>query len=303
MVSLITRSEFVQQLESDEYTATLVDFLLGKNLSRNNYISTSNANEISKYAFYALQKDDQVLFLKLYDDIMRRKPKPESEWMHNDALLFALTLGVRKFNVNKDWLEEVLKIRLEHSQDDGKLVAQTYIDITKDNLKNTNNYQPLMIVMKYFLAIPFGDIEYVNLVYQELVQKIFPYSKVAFLNLICLKAMDAILLSKGLIDLKRQKIIDEFIVKFNYRITQIATLFWIIIFVLVLSSSILFLIFYLNIGSQQAEILNKILTSLPFLGFGGLNVPAFIYRKKIIDFFRKPFFKYYGYMLEENLQQ
>jgi hypothetical protein len=297
MVSLISRSELVAQLELDEYTKTLVDFLLGKNLSRNNDTPTNNANEISKIALYALQKNEQRLFSNLYEDVIRRKPKPESEWVHNDILLFALTLGARKFKLNKNWLEEVLKIRLEHSQNDSKLVAQTYIDITKDNLESTNNYQPLMIVMKYFLDIPLGDLDYTNSAYIKLTQQDFPYSKVTFLNLICLKALDVIILSKGLADLEHQKTVDKFIFQFEKRITQVATMFWLILVILVSSLSIRFLIFYISISPEEAEKINRILTILPFLGFGGLIIPAFGYKKKIIDFFKRPFFKYYGYML------
>lgn len=301
MVSLMERSEYIQQLESDEYTATLVDFLLGKNLSRCNYISTSNANEISKFVFYALQRNDQAFFLQLYDDIVQRKPKPESEWMHNDTLLFALILGVKKFKLNGNWLEEVLKIRINHSRDDGKLVAQTFIDISKDNLENNNNYRPLMIVMKYFLDLPLGDVEYVNSVYQDLVQKSFPYSKVAFLNLICLRALDTIILSKGLIDLKRQKAIDEFVVKFNHRVTQMATTLWVLLATLTLSASILLGSYYFYTSSQQVELINRILAILSFLGLGGsINTLIFVQRKKLIEFFKRPFLKYYGYKLEKT---
>ena len=291
------------QLELDEYTKTLVDFLLGKSLSRNNDIPTNNANEISNIAFYALQKNEQRLFSDLYEDVIRRKPKPESEWVHNDVLLFALTLGVRKFRLNKNWLEEVLKIRLEHSQDDSKLVAQTYIDITKENLESTNNYQPLMIVMKYFLDIPLGDLDYTNSAYIKLTQQDFPHSKVTFLNLICLKALDTIILSKGLVDLERQKIVDEFILQFKKRITQIATVFWLILVTLVSSLSIGFLIFYLSISPEQVEKIDRLLTILPFFGFSGLIIPTFVYKKKIIDIFKRPFFKYYGYKLKNEKEK
>jgi hypothetical protein len=300
MVSIITRSEFIRHFESDEYTTALVDFLLGKALSKNNNVSTSNANEISKQAFYALQNNDKALFSELYQEIARRKPNPESEWLHNDVLLFILTLGVKNFDLNKKWLDEVLNLRIEHSQDESKLITQTYIDILKGNLENNSNHQPLMIVLKYFLGFSLGDEDYVNSIYKELTQNLFPYSKAAFVNLINLKALDVIVLSKGLIDLDRQKDIEGFIVHFNNRITQFATAIWWAVIILIAVASIGFALFYLRSNSQQAEIIDRILTILPFFGIGSLFFPI-KYKKGMVNFFKKPFFWYYGYKVKQDI--
>jgi hypothetical protein len=300
MVSIISRSDFIRQFESDEYTTALVDFLLGKVLSKNEDVSTSNANEISKQAFYALQNNDKSLFSELYQEITRRKPKPESEWVYNDILLFAITLGIKKFNLDKQWLDEVLSIRIEHSHEESKLITQAYIDILTGNLENTNNHQPLIIVLKYFLGFSIGNEDDVNSIYQELTQNIFPYSNAAFVNLINLKAYDVILLSKGLIDLDRQRDVEDFLLYFNKRVTQFATFIWLILVTLVASLSIVFAIFYLTSDTPQAARVERLLDVLPFFGFGGLIIPAFIYKRQIINFFKEPFFRYFGYKLKHR---
>jgi hypothetical protein len=295
MVSIISRSDFVRQFESDEYTTALVDFLLGNLLRKSNNVSTSNANEISKQVFYALQNNDKELFSELYQEITRRKPKSDSEWVHNDILLFAVTLGTKKFNLNKQWLDEVLSIRIEHSHEESKLITQTYIDVLKGNLENAGNHRPLMIVLKYLLGFPVGSNEYVNSVYEEIIQSPFPYSKAAFINLICLKGYDIILLSKGLMDLDRQRDIEDFITHFNKRINQVASFFWWLLLLLVVVLSVGFLLIYIGADSQNAEKIDRILNILPFFGFSGLIIPVLVYKKRIIDFFKTPFLRYYGY--------
>jgi len=219
-------------------------------------------------------------FSELYTDIVRRRPKSESEWVYNDILLFALTLGVKKFELERDWLEDVLSIRLERSQEESRSVAQTYMDLIKDNFENTSNHQPLMIVMKNSLDLAIGNTESLNSTYQSLTQREFPYSKVAFLNLICLKAFDIIVLSKGLIDIQRQKAIEKFVVKFNKRITQIAIALWWLLLLLTVAASASFLIYYLRLSPIEAERITRILTLLPFLGFGGLTIPVVVYRNR-----------------------
>ena len=156
-----------------------------------------------------------------------------------------------------------------------------------------------MLVMKYLLDLSLGDEGYVNSIYEELTQRNFPYSKAPFLNLICLKAIDVIIFSKGLINLERQRAIDKFINRFNSRITLFATTIWAILLFIVLSLSIGFLIYFINVNPQQAETINRILTFLPFLGFSGLVFPVIAYRNKLIGFFKRPFFKFYNFSPEK----
>ena len=244
MVSLIARSEYIQQFESDEYSVALVDFLLNKEVSIDSNFTLSNANDATVYALYAIQKNNPNLFLEAYEQISHRKPKPDSDWIYNDILLFALTVGVCKFKLDEKWLLEILDLRATQTDDEKKLIAQTFIDALKENFDSTNNYLPLMLVIKDLLDLPPGDTLYVNSVYIELVQKKFPYSKAAFLNLISLKSLDIILIAKGVIDWERQKAMTEFINRYEQRIHQIATIPWGLLVIMIVGLSAWFLYFY-----------------------------------------------------------
>jgi len=300
MVSLITRHEYIKQVEHDEYSIALVAFLWEQEINKSIATTSNNANDISKNAFFALHTNDPIFFSKVYEEISRRKPNQDSEWVFNDVLLFAIVLGVYKFKTSRDWIDSVLAIRLKHSQSDSGLVTQTFLDILGGNLVNKNNHQPLTLVMKYILNLPLGEADHINSIYQELIQRAFPYSKTSFLNLISLKALDVVLLSKGLINLERQKAIEEFLDRFNEKITFFATLLWWALISIIVLVSIKFFIYFFTATTEQVEIINRIITSLSIVGIGGgLIVPVIVYKNKIIDFFKKPFFKYYNYKQEK----
>ena len=300
MVSLVTRSEYFRNLDSDKYTVALLDFLFGQEIEVDERISISNANDASVFAFHAIQDDDKKQFSEIYQEISLRKPKPDSDWIYNEILLFSFVLGVCKFGLDHQWLIEVLELRLLHSQKENKLVAQTYLDVIAHNFENTNNFQPLMIVFRYFLENPVDDEKYINNVYRDLIRRTYPHYKSAFLNIMAIQAYDIIVISKGLVDLEQQKNMAEFVKKFARRINQFANLLWLVLLIAVFAVSIWFLNFYLTTSPQQSETIDKILTFIPFLGFSGLTYPVFKYRSEILAFFKKPFWAFFGYRLGQD---
>ncbi len=300
MVLVNPFSSIEKKLELNTYTLALANFLLGKSLSRNSSIlKNNNADEISRNIFYALQKNDKKLFSNLYEEISRRKPKPESDWVYNDILLFSLVLGVSKFNFDKAWILDVLKIKLEHSQDENKSIAQSYIDICNNNLESKNNHILLTLVMKYHLGLPLGSLEYINAAVYELSQNAILQSKNIFLELISISAFNVILLSKGLANLERQKEVENFIKEFDKRINQFANFIWFLGLVAILAGLAAFVIYYFGADPQQAEYIDRILQIASILGFGGI-FSYFWYKKAIIDFLKRPFYRFYGYTLDKH---
>ncbi len=300
MVSLIKRSEYIQYLELDKYTSSLVDFLLGNKIKIDPGISVSNANDASVCALLAIQENNKKQFVDIYQKISLRKPKPNSDWIFNEILLFSFTLGVYKFKLNHEWLSEVLKLRISHSQDENKFVAQTFSDLLNGNLESTNNFQPLMLVLKYYLDLPIDDEKRINAIYDDLIQKNYPYYKSTFLNIISLRAYDIIILCKGLTDLKRQREIANFLGVFKSRIHQMAFFCWLLLLIFVFGISVWFFFYYIKIGPQRRFYYDKIIAFFPYLSVGGLVGLVFKFRKKIIQVFEKSFFVFFGFKVKQN---
>lgn len=302
MVSLISQSTYIKQIESDESNKALVDFLYGRSLDISSKLSLSNANNILLYALNAIQKNDRNSFIEAHGNINHRQPNPDSDWIYNDILLFSLVLGVKKFELEKTPLLKILNTRSSQSDTEKELVTQTFEDVLKNNFESIDNYQPLMLVMKYYLDVSLGDEETINNTYLELVEREFPIFKAPFLNLISLKAINIILLSKNLIDWERQKAIVSFIESYEKRTRQMATIIWLCCVIIVVILSFGFLNYYLTSSPQQADVIARFLTILSVVGIGSLlPVVALINsRKKIIDKLSKPFHRFYGYRLDEN---
>lgn len=302
MVSLISRSKYIEQLKSDEYSSALVDFLFNNEFIIDSKLNFSNANDVSLQALYAIKANNRNFFLEAYNQISRRKAKAESDWIYNDILMFAMTIGVCKFRIDNTWLLETLRIRISYSDNESKLNAQTFIDSLNNNMDSTNNCLTLMIVIKHYLGLPLGGSQYVNSAYREILKMDFSHSKGAFFNLFYLKAFDVILISKGLANFDLQKARDDFIGVFAQRNHQIAYVLWGVLTISVLAVSLWFLIYYLNVNAQQADIINRVMTVLSFLGLGGIIVPV-VLKKKIINLTEKLIYRFYGYKLDQYIDR
>ncbi len=300
MVSLNSRSEYLRLIESDHYSAYFISFLLNEEVKHDVDLNLSNANDVALKVLQSIQTDSKDVFLEAYEQISRRKPKPESEWIYNDILIFSLTVGVCKFQIDKSWLLEALKKRISHSEGENRMVAQTFLDTINENFDSTNNCLPLMLVLKYYLNIHLGKANYINSAYLDLTQKGFPYFNGAFLNLVCVKAFDIILISKGLNDFDKQKATDEFILKFKKRNFQIANALWAFSFIVSISIALWFLKYYLSLTTQEADKINRLLSFFSLIGLGGFLIPVLFLRKKMLKIFDKLICHFYGYKLNQN---
>ena len=277
--------------------------MLNKEISIDSELNLSNANDVSMHALFAIKTNNRNFFLEAYEQISRRKAKPDSDWIFNDILMFAMTIGVCKFEIDNSWLLETLSIRNSYSEKQNKLSAQTFLDALNNNMESTNNCLPLMIVIKHYLGLPLGSNQYVKSAYREILKMDFSHSKGAFLNLVYIKAFDEILIAKGLIDFDLQKARDEFIGIFTKRNHQIANVLWWVLLISMLFVSILFLSYYLNVNAQEADKINRVMAVLSLLGLSGIIVVPFVFKKKIIKTIEKQIYRFYGYKLNQHIDR
>ncbi len=199
MVSLADRSQYLQQFGSDPYAGAFIDFLMGSNVAADESSTGETANDLSVMALRAIQANDRETFDDAYTKISGRQPRPDSDWLYNDLLLFALTVGGVKFGLDADWLRNALRIRVENAEGESQLIAQTLLDAVNGNFESTNNHGPLLIVIKYLLNISLGSSQQVNSIYRQLTEGSFPPYESSFLNTISLRAADTIVISKVII--------------------------------------------------------------------------------------------------------
>jgi len=283
VVSLAERSEYLRQFGSDRYARAFIDFLMGGKISAHSPSSGETANDLGITAFRAIQENDRASFDEAYQRISGRRPSPESDWLYNDLLLFALAVGVVQFGSDADWLGDALRTRVKSTEGESQLIARTLADAINGNFDSTNNHGPLLIVVKHILGMPLGSSQYVNAVYRQLTQSPFPAYESSFLNVISLRATDAIVLSKELENTERRLATERFLASFDVRIEQIAFVLWVGVTAVVSAAAVYFGYRYLDAPKQGRGSFEIILALLPLLGLPGIGVLGLFWKRRQIE--------------------
>ncbi len=299
MVSLADR-QYLQQLGSDPYTRCLIAFLFDKSVSAGSYENGNTADDVAISALHAVQRNDPESFDRSYGEIKRRKPKRDSDWIYNDLLLFALTVGVARFDRESEWLLNVLQLRMENTDVEKRLITQTLLDAVNSNFESIDNSKPLMIVIKHSLSLSLGSEEYVNSTYRELAESSFPRYDSVLLNIVCLRAIDLIVFHKRLGSMKWYQATDAFLDSFMKRIQQLAWSLWLLVFIIVGGATLYFWHYYLTLETDARGPIEAVLRLLPSLGVTGLLAPVWKLRKQIIDRFKLLLLRFFKYRIPER---
>lgn len=299
MVSLADR-QYLQQLDSDLYTRSLIAFLFDKSVSAASHKNGNTADDVAISALHSVQRNDPESFDGSYGEIKRRKPKRDSDWIHNDLLLFALTAGVAKFDREPEWLLNVLQLRMENTDEEKRLITQTLLDAVNGNFESIDNSKPLMVVIKHFLSLSLGSEEYVNSTYRELAESSFPHYDSVLLNIVCLRAIDLIVFHKKLGSMKWYQATDAFLDSFVKRVRQLSWSLWLLTFAVVGLATLYFWYYYLGSISGTRDNIEAILRLLPSLGVTSLLAPLLTFRKQIIGWFEACLLRFFRYQIPEQ---
>ena len=303
MVSLVTRSEYLYGFTSNPYTNTFIDFLLDRPIQSANDLNLSNADNLALHVLWAVQKDNKEIFEKDYQQICRRHPRRESDWLYNDVLLFSLTMGILKFHASPDWLIQTLEVRRQYANEEKELISQTLLDALNGNFNNKGSYLPLILVVQHILELPIEDSEQVNAAYQALIQQTFPIYGSFFLNAISLRALDVIVLSKGLLNWKHQQQTQKFIGIFKRRVHLLSNLLWAIVMLAAIAVTVWYIYYLWPFKSQQANQLNFHLNILSLFGVVAPIPLALRFRNRIVHFFERWISFFWGYKFPQILTE
>lgn len=105
MVSLNGRNDFIADWRSAPSTNFAYSLVFGKSCE------ALEATTIGDRAARAVATNDKDSFVSAINELNRRKIKPESDWVLDDFLLFALITGARKFQVGKELCNAIISER------------------------------------------------------------------------------------------------------------------------------------------------------------------------------------------------
>ncbi|WP_276965100.1 hypothetical protein [Bacteroides graminisolvens] len=271
MVSVEERISYLNKIQQIPKIKLFSDLLNGKQCVAN------IANVDAAYIGFidSLSNNNEQKFKEFYNDFSRKKPSSESLWINDDFLIFVLISGIVRYKIDRAWIKGAISARTTQKPE-YLSINKTFSNILDDNFQSNDNLYEIVIVLQDFLNLAIST-EYLDGLYNRISNNINLYSSQNdFLVCLSMKAIDIIIISKGLPDNKEIANMRDFVALFQKRVETTSKG----IYILILSAIIVLMLVFLE---KHAEFLNSISVVFGLLGVGLLTFIKWV-QEKISEF-------------------
>lgn len=279
MVSIEEKSAYLQNFEIGNDFCFFKEFLQKKQIQ----LPAEDSSLVSKL-LYALASNEISLVSKLIEENSAKTPTSDSPYIYKDLQIFLFICVTKKFGLKQDWILKFVENRKSEELEKNS-TTKTFQNLLKDNLISKDNYFEIVIVYKEILGVNELDETILNEAYEKLSTTEFPFYNSDFLNLVAIKAIDFIVLSKRLTDFRSFKDLTKFSEKFDKRTKQISTgVFYFI--ALCLFTPLIYIGYKLFYGiTEESEWADKIFTVVA-IGVSLLTYIGFSNKADIENYFQ-----------------
>lgn len=289
MVPLDKRGEYLAGILGNEKFLIFYNFIVSNGASVD--VESTALSYVIDEGFVGILEAicnlDSQNFEKYYSQYSTRVPSSSSPFVNDDYLIFSLIVGLRKFNITKEWIEKVLQCR-KCSSDDCNHSLITFKNILLGNYNSLDNHFGIILVfqsiLKEDLLTPGNKVR----LYSGITSTIFPSKKSDFLNIIEMHSYD-LLINEQLLggDSKYQ----EYKLKlenFDKRNKQISLVIYACLYVMWLGG--VYYVYY------KFDFIGNFISSsesiFGFLGFSGL-LALFFKKEAVISFIETTLSKFF----------
>lgn len=285
MVLIEERTSYLRKFEEGNDFCFLREFLLQNQVEK----LTPESSVVHKTLF-AIASNNVSPIKDVLEDYAAKSPTSESQFIYKDLIIFLFICVTKKFGLEQGWLLKFVENR-KSEEEEKNSITKTFQNLLKDNLESKDNYFEIVITYRDILGLTDESEVTLNETYENLSKKTFPFYDSDFLNLIALKAIDLIVLKKGLQSYKEYRTLKDFSGTFDKRIKQISTALFLLTLVFVFSIQGYIAYKYFWGDEYQSRIMEKILTVFSYTVVGALGVSS---KKKIEGFFQKWIKRFFG---------
>ncbi len=268
MVPLAERIGYNCKVEDKPTITCFNAFIKGDAIS---HVIPDGTNDMDKLYFGALQSitsNSQNDFNTAYNDFSRRTPSEDSVWIHNEFLIFVLICGIEKFNIDKNWINQVIQVRSTTGNQQYLKVNQTFKNILSGNTQSTDNLNEIIIVFLDILNRPQLSNEILNKTYLGISNNTeLMDTRDDFFLTMSFRAFDVIILTKDTPDATEFSNLRSFKTRFSKRVNIVSQ----IIYYLILLGLISTIYKFVNYSANFREFVSDLglafgLIGLAFLG-------------------------------------
>jgi hypothetical protein len=225
MVSIDNRcSYFERRVNNNPKLNEFYYFLYDKEINSSLIV---DSNEQFFQILSSIQKNDETAFNKIYSNKSRSNPSKDSQspFINDDYLIFALIIGVTKFNIDKTWIKNIISVRSRNS------ITITFENIINENFLSTSNQPEIILVFLYLCHMKLIDNDLLNNTFRNIVEDTSLFEKNNDFEILCsIRAYDLIIELKEASNGNEIKLLKEFNKAFKKRIKILSFILQIIVF-------------------------------------------------------------------------
>lgn len=224
MVFVENKNTYLSKIKEDNILKVFYCFLQNNSLQIN-FEDYQNQTDKDYASFIqALILNDKSSFTQLYNQFSQKKPSATSPWVNNDFLIFTLIVGVFHFNIDKEWINNVINTRSTQNVIQLK-INTTLKNIISNNFTSNDNLQEIVLVFQYLLSGNF-NIDITKSLYQRVTNDPELFSgKHDFHTCIALRAIEIVVDSKDFSNAKEIHDLKKFSELFLNRVDKISKIF------------------------------------------------------------------------------
>jgi len=263
MVSVESQSAYWLPLRANPLTNFFIDFLDEKpGLLPPDLNISDNDNVVCNLLTYVRQTNINDA-TSLYQRLTTRQVRPDSEWIHNDYLIFALICTVRKFQLDSSWLRQIL-LQRPNTEATQRLINKSFDNLLAENYSAKEDYHQISVICQLVIQREQFAPEQLHKMFAYLWRHSFPYfPESEFLNIVSLRAIRVAFEAKGLLNPEEQFVARKFTKLFLSRVALISKILTYGIFASIITGLVVGAIFY----SENLWV-KALLGSLSALGLG-----------------------------------
>lgn len=228
MVSLENKYTYLERIKGIPKLKAFYDLLLEKSIFFSNKDSFSETDELFFGIITAIQTNDKEAFERLYLKKSKSNPRKESPapFVNDDFLIFSLIFGIRKFNLDKSWIRNIISIRNRNS------ITITLENILNDNFLSTANLSEIVLMYLQLNNQDFITNNLLNTTYKSINENTNLFESKSDFHILCtVRAYDLIVMLKEAPDDSEISQLRKFNSNFINRTKMLSKVLQIIIFV------------------------------------------------------------------------
>jgi len=259
MVSLEAKSEYWKPLRATPFVCFFIDFLEGQPMSPLGALDPADSEGAVQHLLTSVRDNDSKTAIEVYQKMSTRRLRPDTDWIHNDFLVFALVCTVRRFQLDDGWLREVIRLR-PSDEAEKRLINKTFENILTGNYNAREDYNQISVVFQLITGQGQADAERLNKMVSYLWRHPFPWFDSEFLTIISMRAIRSAFEAKGLLNPEQQFVAEQFAERFLARVKRLSgVVAWLLL------AGIVLLLVVLNVYYTENPVVKNILTAVTVL--------------------------------------